>query len=394
MILLRLAIKQLLSLLLLWEISADGKTALRHQEQQKYYKDDQHAGGDLASLRVGGDSQTNNGQFGSSVTTNKNPPETGGLRKAQKTHIGILSAPGKSVCENFAVHAGAAITFAASNKVSGGDAGVSPGTSITGAYDLVDGALLANAADSARFAASVYDVWVAAMEIRDDATAFAVEMGGKTFTPGTWHSGTMTIAAGSIVTLDGGGNTTSEFLFQSDLTLVAGAGAKIVLINGAKAENVLWAFGTSIVFGAGFDFEGSIIAGTSITFGADDQVQGCVVALTAITFGDGNSVTITQEPPLPPGLQKKLDSFSPEKQAKVLAKFAEINLNPDVDGDYIHIDDQGDVMFIDPPPPEESFLIDNGGGNSKEYPDATDFEDSGVPIYHSKLGKVHLVSRL
>jgi hypothetical protein len=383
MIFSRLAIKQLFFLLLLSKIAA-AKTALRHHEQHKYFKDDQQAGGDLASLdRVDGDSQTKSGQFASSMTTNNNLPKSGGLRKAQKNNMRILSVT-SSVCESFAVHARAAITFAASNKISGGDVGISPGTSITGAYDLVDGALLANAADSARFAASVYDDWVAAMEIREDATAFDVEMGGKTFTRGIWHSGTITILAGSIVTLDGGHDTSSEFLFQSG-TLVAGAGAKIVLINGAKAENVLWAFGTSVVFGAGFDFEGSIIAGTSITFGADNHVQGCVVALTAITFGAGNSVTVAQEPPLPPELQKKLETFSPDKQAKILAKFAEINLNPIADGEYVNIDDQGDVMFVDPPPPEGS-PNDDGGNSIQQYPDATDFEDSGVPIYHSKPG--------
>jgi hypothetical protein len=200
------------------------------------------------------------------------------------------TASSVSVCENFAVHAGAAITFAASNEVIGGDVGISPGTSITGAYELVDGAELANAHDSALFAASVLDAWVAAMEIRDHAMAFAIEMGGKTFTPGTWHSRTITIAAGATVYLDAQGDPNSEFLFQADLTLVAGAGVTIVPINGAKAENVLWAFGTAAVFGADANFEGSMLAGTAITFGADNKVHGCVVALTAITFGAGNTV--------------------------------------------------------------------------------------------------------
>jgi hypothetical protein len=103
-------------------------------------------------------------------------------------------------------------------------------------------------------------------------------------------------------------------------------------------------------------------------------------------FG-GNNVappTWANDKPLPPGLQKKVDKFSPEKQAKILAKFAEVNLNPDVDGDYVDIDDQGDVLFVDPPPPEE-YPIDDGG--TKQYPDATSFEESsGVPIYHSKPG--------
>jgi hypothetical protein len=73
--------------------------------------------------------------------------------------------------------------------------------------------------------------------------------------------------------------------------MAVGAGVKIVLINGAKAENVVWALRTSAVFGANVDFEGSILAGTAIVFGADVKVYGCVVAGTAITFGAGDSVS-------------------------------------------------------------------------------------------------------
>jgi hypothetical protein len=127
------------------------------------------------------------------------------------------------------------------------------------------------------------------MAIRNDAAEFTVEMGGKTFKRGTWHSSTITI--NGIVTLDGEGDSASEFLFQSDRTLAADVGSKIVLIGGgAKAENVLWEIGTSIVFGSGIEFEGSILAGSSIVFGADITVHGCVVAKAAITFGAGNSV--------------------------------------------------------------------------------------------------------
>jgi hypothetical protein len=81
-----LAIKRLPFLLLLWEISA-ANTALRHREHQKYYKVDYAPpGGGVASLRVGGASQTDNGQFGSSVTiTNNHPPTTRALlTKKQK----------------------------------------------------------------------------------------------------------------------------------------------------------------------------------------------------------------------------------------------------------------------------------------------------------------------
>jgi hypothetical protein len=85
MLFIRLAIKQLPFLLLLWEISADN-TALRHREHPKYYQVDYAPGGDVASLRLGGTSQTDNGQFGSSVTIpNNHPPTTRALlTKKQK----------------------------------------------------------------------------------------------------------------------------------------------------------------------------------------------------------------------------------------------------------------------------------------------------------------------
>jgi hypothetical protein len=191
------------------------------------------------------------------------------------------------------VHPGSAITFAASYKIMGGDVDISPGTSITRAY-YIDGGALASADESALFAASVHEEWAAAMAIRQDATDLAVEMGGGTFTPGTWHSGTITIAAYTPVYLDGQNDPNSVFLFQSDETLVAGTGVKIVLINGAKPENILWVFGTSVAFGAGVGCQGSILAGTAIVFGATNIVHGCVISLTDRQFQSSFSFQLLQ----------------------------------------------------------------------------------------------------
>jgi hypothetical protein len=202
----------------------------------------------------------------------------------------ILSTAAGSVCENFAVHAGTAITFAAST-INGGDVGAS---SISGTYGIVDGTV-ASAGDSALFTASVYDSWFAAMQIQNNAMAFAIEMGGETFTPGTWRSSSINIAAGTEVILDGEDDPNSVFLFQSVGTMLTGAGSKIILTNGAKAENVLWAIDAAVTFGADTVLEGSILAGTAITFGAANEVYGCVVAITgAITFGAANYVKVVQ----------------------------------------------------------------------------------------------------
>jgi hypothetical protein len=144
------------------------------------------------------------------------------------------------------------------------------------------------------FAASAYDAYVEAMKRPADAKSFAVEMGGLTFTPGTWYSGTITIAAGGIVYLDGQGDPDSVFHFQAATTLLAGEGCKIVLLNGAKAENIVWATGTSFISGALTDFEGSILAGTAIILGAESKMHGCVVAQSAIVFGAENYVSVVQ----------------------------------------------------------------------------------------------------
>jgi hypothetical protein len=227
------------------------------------------------------------------------------------------SHPSTGLCESFAVHAGLSITFADSNTISNGDVGGSPIVGPT--YVHVDGEEVSTV-DPALFVSSVQAAWVAAMAIRADGNAATgtAELGGQTFTPGTWRSTTINIVAGMVVTLDGQNEPNPVFLFQAVSTMLTGVGCKIILINGAKAENVLWALGTTFTSGTDNDFQGSIVAGaaitvgtantmrghlvarTAITFGAKNEIEGCVVALEDITFGTENSVTVSQLAVAPP----------------------------------------------------------------------------------------------
>jgi hypothetical protein len=68
-----------------------------------------------------------------------------------------------------------------------------------------------------------------------------------------------------VVTLDGDNQPNPEFLFIAGSTLVTAADTYFNLINGAKAENVLWALGSAATLGASSVVEGSILAGTAIT---------------------------------------------------------------------------------------------------------------------------------
>ena len=193
-----------------------------------------------------------------------------------------ITSLSSEVCQNFAVHAGAALTFAA-NTIKSGDVGA--GAAITGLSTLSDGEIVD---DSIVFAAETVARHTALMAVRADGKAMAGNIGGRTFTPGTYRSDSA-ITIGATMFLDGKGDANSVFLFQA-LSMATTASTKIVLTNGAKAENVLWVLSASSAHGATSVFEGSILAGAAITFGAGFTLHGCAISLAAITFGAGGYI--------------------------------------------------------------------------------------------------------
>jgi hypothetical protein len=124
------------------------------------------------------------------------------------------------------------------------------------------------------------------------ANQIDAEIGGVTFTPGTYYSETITISAATTVTLDGAG----VYIFQSGSTLVTGGDTNFILRNGAEAKNIFWALGSSAVIGASSVLEGSIMAGSAITLGAESKVSGCVLATAEVTVAGGCSVSESVSP--------------------------------------------------------------------------------------------------
>jgi hypothetical protein len=198
------------------------------------------------------------------------------------------------VCKNFAVHARTTVTFdGVQTTIHTGDVGVAPGTSITGNVNIIDGIQYTGASNQA-FADSVLVAYNAAMAVRDDGQSLDIQIGGKTFTPGTYRSGSeINFALGPPVTLDGQGLPNPVFLFQAGTTLVTAASSYFQLINGAKAENVIWALGSAATLGADSVLEGSILAGTAITFGTKSELNGCALAQSAVTFESEGSTNGT-----------------------------------------------------------------------------------------------------
>jgi len=93
------------------------------------------------------------------------------------------------------------------------------------------------------------------------------------------------------LTLDGGGNPKSVFIFQTDSTLITASSSTVSLTNGAQACNVFWQVGSSATLGTGSVFVGNVMALTSITVNSAVTVQGRALARNgAVTLDDDTFV--------------------------------------------------------------------------------------------------------
>ncbi|MBE0422862.1 MAG: DUF3494 domain-containing protein [Lutibacter sp.] len=92
------------------------------------------------------------------------------------------------------------------------------------------------------------------------------------------------------ITLDGGGVDCAAFVFQIAGDLTVSNNVKIVLINGAKADNIFWVTaGAGAVIGSDVDFSGNILSKTLISLEARSTVKGRLLAQTEVTL-IGNTV--------------------------------------------------------------------------------------------------------
>jgi hypothetical protein len=167
--------------------------------------------------------------------------------------------------------------------VGGGKRGVFPGTSITGNFvgEVADTRLQEDTCNRDRIAALAYGVDVGTSQ----PVNMAAEMGGLTFTPGvhSFGSGLNIALANPIVTLDAGDDEDAVFIFYAGSTLVTCANSEIVLLNGAKADNVFWVLGSALTMGADSILRGNVLAGSAITIGTNGIIVGRAMAQSAMT---------------------------------------------------------------------------------------------------------------
>jgi len=117
-----------------------------------------------------------------------------------------------------------------------------------------------------------------------------------TLPPGVYKStSTLGISAGNL-TLDGGGNPQSVFIFQMASTLTTsfngGTSGNVILTGGANACNVYWQVGSSATLG-GAAFSGNVLANVAVTINAP-TFNGRALARTAavsIPLAGGSLIT-------------------------------------------------------------------------------------------------------
>jgi hypothetical protein len=186
------------------------------------------------------------------------------------------------VCSEFAVLAGSTATCAGAQAcgIMNGKLGVSPGTAYTGNFQ----GNLVTTASSDSCATAGLNAWNVG-KAKGGTVNMVAEMGGVTFPPGVHtHGSAINIAlANPVVTLDGQDNPNAEFIFVAGSTLTTCANSKIVLINGAQAENVYWVLGTALTMGANSIMVGNVLAGSAITIGTNGKICGRAIAKTAVT---------------------------------------------------------------------------------------------------------------
>lgn len=204
-------------------------------------------------------------------------------------------------CQNFAVEASAGVTFDGRLTIlRTGSVGVAPGTSIEGSYRLDTGAVERNSPLANSCTADLQIAYNKASSAICPPSNIIVELGGTTLLPGIYCSTDQLTVSASTVTLDGNNDPNAQWVFQAANSLTTATATSFILINGAQAQNVFWALGTSAYIGYSSSFVGNILASKAVTFGHDSTIIGRALAMTAVSFESGSAVTLPSSSTIAP----------------------------------------------------------------------------------------------
>jgi hypothetical protein len=221
------------------------------------------------------------------------------------THLGVAGS--------YALLGGAGVTNTGATVINAGNVGSFPTASITG---FPPGVIVppagidnanANAAQTALTAAISYYEGLVFTSL-GTAVNMSTNTGGGGGA-GVYHAGnyssTSSLDIPTSITLDAQGNPNAVFVFWATAsTITLESGASILLVNGAKADNVIWVAGSSFTSVATSNMVGTILAVASATLGGGTLVGRALAGSGSVTIAA--ATVVTAEPLTSPSIQNPL----------------------------------------------------------------------------------------
>jgi Ice-binding-like/Bacterial Ig-like domain len=182
-----------------------------------------------------------------------------------------------------------------------GDIGISPALSITGfPPGTLTGAEFMGATSLAGTAQNDLTTAYNAAMNTPGGQAIPADIGNlpRVFPPGVYKA-TTTLGITGDLTLDGSTNPNGSWIFQVGSALTTAAGttggvpnSRVILVGGAKQQNVYWQMGSAATLGTSSIFAGTIMAQTDIVLGTGATLNGRALARTGQVNLDSNPVNV------------------------------------------------------------------------------------------------------
>jgi hypothetical protein len=201
---------------------------------------------------------------------------------------GATATVGLATAESYSVLAGSTVTNTGPTTMFG-DLGLSPGSSVTGAPQVL-GATHVDDAVAIGAKNSLTTAYNDAASRPSNGSA-GTDLAGQVFLPGVRTAGSSLLLSSGSVTLDAQGDPGAVFIFKIGSTLVTGSNTTVALVNGAQACHVFWQIGSSATLGTGTRFAGTVMALASIAAKTGATIHGRLLARTGAVTLDTNTIT-------------------------------------------------------------------------------------------------------
>jgi hypothetical protein len=215
------------------------------------------------------------------------------------------SAVPLGAASSFAVLGSSTVTNTGATVING-DAGVSPGTAMTGFLEapgpvtFLSGAIHAGDALAVQAHSDAVTAYNALVAQPSTFNYGAVqELNNLILTPGV-HSFPSSAHLDGTLILDFQGNRDALFIFNIGSTLTTITGSKVIVVNNggqSNGSNVYWAVGSSATLGTGTQFVGNILAVASITLTTGVSMSGSALALNGAVTMDTDNVSVSGAAP-------------------------------------------------------------------------------------------------